>query len=636
MFRELEERGTIFDLMQRRFFLGDADHDFSVRMHGLQASSPLGPAAGPQSQLAQNIVLSWLGGSRVMELKTVQINDELDIPRPCIDMATVGFNVEWSQELKLEQSLEEYVKGAMLVKMLLASGVVKIAPGFEHTLFDMSVGYDLKGIQSERVQTFIRGMQDCSRVIDRLRKQIPDEFTQFRDLDYTCLSKTLTLSTFHGCPPDEIERIIDFLLKENGLHCIVKFNPTLLGKERVHELMHDVMGYHDVITPDSAFQMDTQWNQAVDFVGRLGDTAEALGLGFGAKFSNTLIVENHRSFFPDEKQMYLSGLPLHVLAMNLVGKFRSTFSDRFPISFAAGIDRLNFPDAVALGLVPITVCSDFLKPGGYGRSRAYYDELIRRMDEVGAHTVPDFIEKAYGLGKPGNTDTVLLNTAHYVGVVTDDPRYGLEQNSKLPKKIGSTLELFDCITCDKCVPVCPNDANFTFDLPKASLPIVKVTKSGDAWSFRSEGSLDIEQRHQLANFADFCNECGNCDVFCPEDGGPYILKPRFFGRLTHWREFKDHDGFCLEDDVLHGRFGGNDYRLWSDGEHSAFAGPGFDIRLNPDDPVDMVAGIEGEAGDGTEIDLTFFHILRWIRDSVYAANETNYAAVLARTGLAQE
>ena len=37
------------------------------------------------------------------------------IPRPCIDMRTVGYNVEWSQELRLEESLEEYVKGAMLI-----------------------------------------------------------------------------------------------------------------------------------------------------------------------------------------------------------------------------------------------------------------------------------------------------------------------------------------------------------------------------------------------------------------------------------------------------------------------------------------------------------------------------------------
>ena len=214
-FRELCERDSIFDLPRKKFFNGKGSHDLSVRFHGREASSPLGPAAGPHSQMAQNIVLAWLGGSRIIELKTVQILDELDIPRPCIDMHNIGYNVEWSQELRLEQSLEEYVKASMLIRMLQESGKLELAPGFNDVIYDMSVGYDLKGIQSDRVRAFIEGMMDATDTINELRSQIPDEFDHLRDLDFeTKLSKSLTLSTFHGCPPDEIERIIDFLLNE--------------------------------------------------------------------------------------------------------------------------------------------------------------------------------------------------------------------------------------------------------------------------------------------------------------------------------------------------------------------------------------------------------------------------------------
>ena len=105
MFRELVERQSIFDLPERSFWLGSPGKDLSVRFHGKRASTPLGPAAGPQSQMAQNLVLSWLGGSRIMELKTVQINDRLKIGRPCIDVTNVGYNIEWSQELRVEDSL---------------------------------------------------------------------------------------------------------------------------------------------------------------------------------------------------------------------------------------------------------------------------------------------------------------------------------------------------------------------------------------------------------------------------------------------------------------------------------------------------------------------------------------------------
>ena len=99
MLRELDEREAIFDLPARRFVLGQNGRNLSVRFHGRTAGTPFGPAAGPNTQLAQNIVLSWLAGGRIVELKTVQINDRLTIPRPCIDMQTVGYNVEWSQEL---------------------------------------------------------------------------------------------------------------------------------------------------------------------------------------------------------------------------------------------------------------------------------------------------------------------------------------------------------------------------------------------------------------------------------------------------------------------------------------------------------------------------------------------------------
>ena len=106
-------------------------------------------------------------------------------------------------------------------------------------------------------------------------------FLMYRDLDFaTKLSDTLTLSTFHGCPPDEIEGIIEYLLENLGLHCIVKLNPTLLGPQRLRELLRDQMGYTEQHVPDSAFENDTKWEQAQGIVERLGQKAAGLGLRF--------------------------------------------------------------------------------------------------------------------------------------------------------------------------------------------------------------------------------------------------------------------------------------------------------------------------------------------------------------------
>ena len=79
------------------------------------------------------------------------------------------------------------------------------------------------------------------------------------------------------------------------------------------------------------------------------------------------------------------------------------------------------------------------------------------------------------------------------------------------------------------------------------------------------GTFEVRERHQIATFQDFCNDCGNCDTFCPEDGGPYKVKPRFFGSLEAFRRHADSDGFYVErgerSDMMWGRVKGTEYRL---------------------------------------------------------------------------
>ena len=328
-------------------------------------------------------MLAWLGGSRLFELKTVQILDELEIGRPCIDMQTIGYNIEWSQELSLGQSLTEYVKASMLLDILrrwepLASHV---GPEPGPHVFDMSVGYDLAGISNPRVAAFIRGMHDATAEVDRLRGELPDAFAEFRDLDYTTeLSDSLTLSTFHGCPPDEIEAITKHLIDEHDLDVIVKLNPTLLGYERVAGIVNDELGYTDVSVKEQAFADDLQFDRGVELIGELRDYASERGHRFGIKLTNTLVVDNVKQWMPEET-MYLSGPPLHVLAMALLERLADALPGVLAIpghdeaeagagdvlvSFSAGVSRDNLADTVAAGVNPATICSDLLKPGATG------------------------------------------------------------------------------------------------------------------------------------------------------------------------------------------------------------------------------------------------------------------------------
>ena len=143
----------------------------------------------------------------------------------------------------------------------------------------------------------------------------------------------------------------------------------------------------------------------------------------------------------------------------------------------------------------------------------------------------------------------LLNTPVLVEQATADPRYGAAKNAAVPRKIGSKLWLYDCINCDKCVPVCPNDANFVYEGPEIEVRYddVEIGAKGEIKARQDAGGVfKIAKGHQLANYADACNDCGNCDVFCPEDGGPYVEKPRFFGSAESYRKYAGRNGFYLE------------------------------------------------------------------------------------------
>src|SRR5204863_2756107 len=142
--REPRVQDRLFELERRKWWLPDGTGpDLSVAFHGHRPGNALGPAAGPHSQMAQNILLSYIAGGRILELKTVQINDRLTIPRPCIDVTNIGYNVEWSQELRVEQSLMEYVAGSMLIEMFRASNELtggRLAGAAGDFVLDTSVG----------------------------------------------------------------------------------------------------------------------------------------------------------------------------------------------------------------------------------------------------------------------------------------------------------------------------------------------------------------------------------------------------------------------------------------------------------------------------------------------------------------
>ena len=549
MLTEHARTGAIYDLEAREIWRGPTPgFDLSVLNHGGRTATGLGPAAGPHAQLAQNMVLSWLGGARILELKTIQVLDRLEIPRPCIDAQNVGFNVEWSQELTLDESLVEYAAGWTLIHV--AADLLGLAPDARATQLEVSVGYSLDGIRSDAVRSWLHRLRRARPLIETARASLPADLrariahVEVPEEPYDCV----TLSTFHGCPAGEIEKIALHLLQEHDAHVVVKMNPTILGKARVEELVRGTLGYDELRVHAPAFDGDITFDDAVAMMGRLEVEGKKRGRSVGAKFTNTLVVENHKTFFSrDQKQMYLSGPPLHVLAVHAAARFAEATGGRFPLSFSGGIDRTNFVDTLACGFVPVTTCTDLLRPGGYGRLPKYLKELEARMETAGVRDVASLLRTLAG-GVEDPERAALANLKAYAEKVTADPRYAAAKNQKVPRRIGSHLALFDCIACDKCVAVCPNDANFAVEIAEGTFDAPELVVRGGQVLTEAGRALHVKRRRQFANYADFCNDCGNCDVFCPEEGGPYKVKPRFFGARATF-DADTLDGFLVEKDA---------------------------------------------------------------------------------------
>jgi putative selenate reductase len=446
IFRDLARSDTVLGIPRQNFATPAAK--LRSRLLGRSLGAPLGVAAGPHTQLAQNIVASWLCGARFMELKTVQVLDELTVSRPCIDSADETYNCEWSQELKLEQSFAEYLHAWVLVHAL-AHALGRDGP---ETLFNMSVGYDLAGIQDPRVQRFVSSMRDARHALPAAIDAVAKVYPAVRDIDIPWrLSDHVTLSTMHGCPPSEIERIARYLLFELGVHTWVKLNPTLLGPERLRSLLNGELGF-DVEVPDAAFAHDPTFDDAMAMVKSVAGAADGRPQQFGLKLTNTLEVVNHRPVFPkSEKMMYLSGRALHPLSLELARQVTEALDGKVPVSFCGGADARSFPDLVADGLTPVTVCTDLLKPGGYARLQQYLANLESAMERAGASNLTSFVA-ATSRGRGARA-----NLARHASAVAGEARFA-RRARPLVFKGDRPLSYFDCIAAP-CQDACPAHQN---------------------------------------------------------------------------------------------------------------------------------------------------------------------------------
>ncbi len=444
IFTEKKTKGTVFGI--RRPYIRKKTQ--SLKLFDERMETPFGPAAGPNSQLAQNIIASYYAGSRFFELKTVQKLDGEDLPvnKPCILATDECYNCEWSTELYVPQAFDEYVKAWWACKIMAIEFGLGDPDGF---MFNMSVGYDLEGIKTEKIDRFIEGLKNAENTpiwkeckayalahVQDYEKVSADDIEKFSP--HICTS--ITLSTLHGCPPQEIERIATYLIEEKHLNTFIKCNPTLLGYEYARKTMDD-MGYDYVQFGDFHFKDDLQYSDAVPMLERLLKLAESKGLAFGVKLTNTFPVDVKRGELPSE-EMYMSGRSLYALTLSVASKLSHDFNGKLRISYSGGADFFNIDKIFKLGIWPITMATTVLKPGGYNRM-VQIAELIENSNTFGAFAGVDVA----GLDK-------LLEAAK------TDKRYVKPIKPAPERKISKKVPLTDCFFAP-CEQGCPINQDIT-------------------------------------------------------------------------------------------------------------------------------------------------------------------------------
>ena len=418
-------------------------------LFGRKLEGQIGPAAGPNTQLAQNIVASYYGGARFFELKTVQKMDGRElaacVAKPCITAEDECYNCEWSTELEVPQAYSEYVKAWFACKVMAKEYDLGDPDAFQ---FNISVGYDLEGIKLPKVDRFINEMKDAKDTeifkeckawllanLDRFQKVTKEDVEAIQSE----IINSVTVSTLHGCPPSEIEAIASYLIQEKHLHTFVKCNPTLLGYETARAIL-DEMGYDYIAFTDFHFKDDLQYSDAVPMLKRLQELAKSLDLAFGVKITNTFPVDVKNNELPSQ-EMYMSGKSLFALSMSVAKMLTRDFNGSLRISFSGGADYFNIERIVEAGIWPVTMATTLLKTGGYLRFIQMAELLEKNLAKPWEKVELSLVEKMIADAKKDK---------HMVKPVKPLP------NRKSEKKVP----LVDCFTMP-CRDRCPIHQDIT-------------------------------------------------------------------------------------------------------------------------------------------------------------------------------
>ncbi|MBT3754856.1 MAG: putative selenate reductase subunit YgfK, partial [Candidatus Cloacimonetes bacterium] len=153
--------------------------------------------------------------------------------------------------------------------------------------------------------------------------------------------------------------------------------------------------------------------------------------------SNTLAVLNDKGMLPTD-EMYMSGRALFPLTINLAKKLSHQYNGELSISYAGGANFFNAKQLYDIGIRPITIATDVLKPGGYTK----FTQMANLLDESMVKPAPAKIDLI-------KLDALALDSM-------EGTTFRMETKSQDPMYVDKKLGMLDCFVAP-CIDGCPID-----------------------------------------------------------------------------------------------------------------------------------------------------------------------------------
>jgi putative selenate reductase len=291
------------------------------------------------------------------------------------------------------------------------------------------------------------------------------------------------------------------------------------------------------------------------------------------------------------------------------------------LDFLAGLDLARRKDG-SVAIDPVT--KETSLPGLFAGGDLVHGPASVIQAIADGRAVAETIARRHGVevkGEPqlekGRADAALmekksrLTPAQRVPVLPLSDRHGFTEVIGAFSPEAAALEASRCLDCDDlcslCVTVCPNRANQAYGIEPFSLELPLLVQRQGRLIAEGSRTFAVSQRVQTLNIGDFCNECGNCDTFCPAAGAPYKDKPRFWIDPEGYREakgdvFQFHHlpaGLTIE-----AKLGGKPYRLTLAGDHAEYLSEQVTVRLRTGDWALLAWEANGVLPEGSAVDLT--------------------------------